>query len=117
MQINHHQVWEMYTSAWKSENIDDRRAVLTATLGPECTYRDPQIKVSGYDELIAYMTNFHLQVPGGHFITRRFRFLQGQSVAQWDMLDRQGNVIGDGVSVGHYNADGRLVAIAGFFDT
>ncbi|GJI98593.1 hypothetical protein RugamoR57_53110 [Duganella caerulea] len=116
MQIDHQQVWETYTSAWKAESADDKRALFEASLARECAYQDPLTKVNGWDNLMAYMSNFHQQIPGGHFVTRRFRYHQGQSVAQWDMLDRLGNVIGDGASVGHYNEAGRLVAIAGFFD-
>lgn len=117
MPIDHQQIWETYTSAWKSDNIDDKRALIGASLAREYTYQDPLIKASGWDELLAYMAAFHQQVPGGHFVTRRFRYLHGQSVAQWDMQDAQGKIIGDGVSVGHYNDAGRLVAVTGFFDT
>jgi len=117
MPIDHHQIWETYTSAWKAESVDDKRALIGASLARECAYQDPLTKVSGWDELLAYMANFHQQVPGGHFVTRRFRHLHGQSVAQWDMLDAQGKLIGDGVSVGHYNDAGRLVTVTGFFDT
>ncbi|GGC84378.1 nuclear transport factor 2 family protein [Undibacterium terreum] len=116
MQIDHHQVWETYTSAWKAESADDKHPLVAATLAQQCTYQDPLAKVSGRDELIAYMLNFHQQLPGAHFVTRRFRFHHGQSVAQWDMLDAQGKLIGDGVSVGHYNEAGQLVTISGFFD-
>ncbi|WP_394778056.1 nuclear transport factor 2 family protein [Undibacterium sp.] len=116
MQTDHHQIWETYTSAWKTESADEKRALIAATLARDCTYQDPLAKVSGADELIAYMRNFHQQMPGAHFVTRRFRFHHGQSVAQWDMVDAQGKVIGDGVSVGHYNDAGRLVTITGFFD-
>ena len=117
MTIDHHQMWETYTAAWKAAHAGDKRPLLEASLAPECTYQDPLIKVSGWDELIAYMSDFHQQVPGGHFATRRFRFHDGQSVAQWDMLDAQDRVIGDGVSVAQYNEAGRLVAVRGFFDT
>ncbi len=117
MQIDHHQIWETYTSAWKAESVDDKRALIGASLARECVYQDPLADVGGWDALLAYMADFHRQVPGGHFVTRRFRSLRGQSVAQWDMLDAQGKVIGDGISVGLYNDAGRLVTVTGFFDT
>jgi hypothetical protein len=117
MPIDHQQTWETYTAAWKAESAADKRALVSASLAQECTYRDPLVKATGWDELIAYMLDFHQQVPGGHFVTRRFRFHDGQSVAQWDMLDAHGTVIGDGASVGRYNQAGRLVSMAGFFDT
>ena len=117
MQNDLHHICETYTSAWKAKSVDEKRALIGASLAKKCTYQDPLAKVSGWDELIAYMLNFHQQVPGGHFATRRFRFHHGQSVAQWDILDAQGKVIGDGISVGHYNEAGRLVTVTGFFDT
>jgi hypothetical protein len=115
--IDQQKTWETYASAWKAESAEAKRALLGASLAPECSYLDPLASVSGWDELIGYMTQFHQQVPGGHFATRRFHFHDGQSVTQWDMLDGHGKVIGDGVSVGHYNEAGRLVAVRGFFDT
>jgi len=116
MQIDHNQMWETYVSAWKSGSVDRVRRLLEASLAQGCSYQDPLVKVSGLDDLMTYMSNFHQQVAGGHFVTRRFRFHHGQSVAQWDMLDGDGKVIGDGVSVGNYNEAGRLVTITGFFD-
>ena len=62
MRIDHHQIRETYTSAWKAESIDDMRALLGASLAPDCAYQDPLVKVSGWDELIAYMSNFHQQL-------------------------------------------------------
>lgn len=116
MHIDHQHIWETYTAAWKAAEADAGLALMAASLAPECTYQDPLTRVNGWDELLAYMAAFHQQVPGGHFATRRFRYHDGQSIAQWDMLDAQGKVIGDGVSVGHYNAEGRIVAVRGFFD-
>jgi hypothetical protein len=115
--IDHQQIWETYTSAWKAGSVDDQRALLGASLAPGCTYQDPLVAVGGCEALLAYMAQFHQQLPGAYFATRRFRFHHGQSVAQWDMLDAQGQVIGDGVSVGRYNEAGRLVTVTGFFDT
>jgi len=115
--IDPQQIWETYTSAWKAGNVETRRALLGASLAPECSYQDPLTTVDGCEALIGYMAQFHQQVPGGHFATRRFRFHDGHSVAQWDMLDAHGKVIGDGVSIGHYNEAGRLMTVKGFFDT
>ena len=117
MPIDHQHIWETYTAAWKAADGADKRALMAHSLTPECTYQDPLASVRGWDELLAYMTAFHQQVPGGHFATRRFRYHQGQSIAQWDMLDGHNQVIGDGASVGHYNDAGRIVAVRGFFDT
>ena len=116
MPTAHQQTWETYTSAWKAQHADDKRVLIEASLAPTCTYQDPLVTASGWDEVIAYMANFHQHVPGGHFATRRFRFHHGHSVAQWDMLDGQGRVIGDGVSVANYNEAGQLVTVRGFFD-
>lgn len=47
MHIDHQQVWETYTSAWKAESADNKRALFEASLARECAYQDPLTKVNG----------------------------------------------------------------------
>ena len=63
------------------------------------------------------MLGFHQQVPGGHFATTYFLAHHDVSIAKWNMVNGDGTIIGDGVSYGHYNEEGALVAMTGFFET
>lgn len=111
------EIWETYASAWKAETAEEKKARFVEALAPECVYTDPLHQAHGWDELTAYMLDFHQQVPGGHFVTRWFSAHHGRSVARWDMVAGDGTVLGEGISYGTYGNDGKLTAMTGFWDT
>ncbi len=108
--------WERYVSSWKAETPKQRRDIFASSLDEGCVYRDPLKTARGWDELSDYMTDFHRQIPGGHFVTTQFFAHSGRSVARWNMVDGNGTVLGDGISYGEYDDARRLVAMTGFFD-
>jgi hypothetical protein len=108
--------WETYGSAWKAGTREEKRAALLASVARDCTYRDPVSELRGHDALVDYMLAFHQQIPGGHFVITYFCTHHDRSVAKWNMVDASGKALGDGVSYGEYGADGKLVAMTGFFD-
>lgn len=114
--MDHRQVWERYALSWKVTTAEEKRALYAESLSPECVYTDPMQRCAGFEELEAYMLAFHQQIPGGHFVTRRFRTHHDKSIAEWDMCGADGQVLGDGVSFGEYDAQGRLLRMTGFFD-
>ena len=111
------QIWERYASSWKATTPDQKRALFNGSLRPDCVYTDPLVQSHGYDELIAYMTAFHQQIPGGHFVTTQFQEHHDRSIASWNMVDSDGNIVGDGISYAEYSDDGRVRAINGFYQT
>lgn len=117
MQETFKKTWETYASAWKAESLSEKKALFKQVLDTQCTYRDPQMEAQGFDELAGYMLEFHKQVPGGHFVTTYFLAHHNRSVAKWNMVGGSGEVLGEGVSYGEYNAAGKLTTMTGFFDT
>ena len=109
--------WETYVASWKVEALPEKRRLFEASVTSDCRYTDPLAQTRGWDELMEYMHEFHRQVPGGHFVTKRYIAHHDRSVAFWDMCDANGTVIGDGVSYGEYDATGKLTSMTGFFDT
>ena len=112
----HKQTWDTYASAWAVTSPEEKRALYAKCLAAECEYNDPQTKAIGHDELLDTMLAFHKMIPGGHFETKYFRAHNNQSIARWDMFNAEGAIIGDGISYARYNADGKLLAMTGFFD-
>ncbi|HEY2517316.1 MAG TPA: nuclear transport factor 2 family protein [Polyangiaceae bacterium] len=109
--------WETYTAAWNARSEEDKRAALKVSCQEVCVYRDPLTEAHGHDALVAAMLDFHRQVPGGHFETTEFHAHHGRSVARWTMRGGDGAALGEGISYGEYGAHGKLVAMAGFFET
>src|SRR3954466_6575074 len=84
------EVWERYVGSWRVASIAEMREIYASCLAPDCVYTDPLTKAKGWDELAAYMTAFHDQIPGGHFVTQQFFAHHQRSVARWTMAGRDG---------------------------
>lgn len=109
--------WETYVSAWKLLDAKARSGALSTSVAEHAVYRDPLCQAEGHGPLIEYMNGFHEQVPGGHFETTYFQAHHDRSIAKWNMRNGQGLVLGEGVSYGEYDAEGKLVSMIGFFET
>lgn len=108
--------WELYVTSWKVATSEEKRALYERCLVPNCVYTDPLTRAQGWDALLAYMVDFHRQIPGGHFVMKDFSAHHGRSLAHWNLVDGQGVVRGDGVSYGEYGEQGKLAAMTGFFE-
>lgn len=113
---DHRQTWDLYTQSWRAETDTERQALFAQALAKECCYLDPITERRNWESLTEYMNEFHRQVPGGHFVTKKFWAHQGRSAALWEMCDARGEKFGDGVSYGEYDEQGKLVSMTGFFD-
>ncbi len=111
------EIWEIYVESWKVETAKEKRAIFEKCLDTSNQYNDPLINTEGWDELIAYMLEFHQQVPGGHFVTTYFLSHSNKSIARWEMRNEENTVIGEGISYGEYNERGMLTSETGFFET
>ncbi len=109
--------WESYTSSWQSKTSDGKRVIFESCLDEECVYNDPLVKTQGWDALVEYMLDFHKQIPDGYFETFYFLAHNNQSIARWYMKNADNDVIGEGISYGEYNNEGKLKQMIGFFDT
>lgn len=117
MDSDRQSTWETYAAAWKETSPQAKEAALLKSVARICVYKDPTTTAHGHDALIAYMLDFHQQVPGGHFVTTWFLAHHDVSIAKWNMVGVDGVVIGEGVSYGQYNEQGELVAMTGFFES
>ena len=116
MNQNFEETWEIYTSSWRVKRADEKRGLFEKSLDLDCQYNDPLVKTKGWDELIKYMLEFHQQIPGGYFLTTYFLAHGNKSIAKWEMRSGDNVVLGNGISYGEYNANGKLVAMTGFFE-
>lgn len=117
MQTDCKTTWEKYTSTWKMTDKAARLAMFSEVLANHAVYTDPLVQATTWEELIAYMENFHQQVPGGHFVTTSFLSHHQKSIANWEMKTGENVTVGTGTSYGEYDDQGRLVSMNGFFET
>ncbi|MBI3775378.1 MAG: nuclear transport factor 2 family protein [Gammaproteobacteria bacterium] len=116
MTTNYKDTWETYVSSWKISSSAEKRALFKQCLDAACRYNDPLIATEGWDALEAYMQDFHRQLPGGHFVTTYFLAHNNKSIARWEMRSGENVMLGDGISYGEYNQNGKLVSMTGFFE-
>jgi len=109
--------WEAYTSAWKADSADKKRAIFAKCLDVSCEYADPHVTTKNWDELLGHMLGFHENVPGGYFVTKSFMAHNNQSLVKWEMKNGENIVIGEGFSYGKYHNNGKLISMTGFFET
>ncbi len=109
--------WDTYTLAWKEVSAQAKMRALRGSTTAACVYRDPLVQAEGQQALVDYMMTLHQQLPGAYFETKRFQAHHGRSISQWTMHNGSGAVVGEGVSYGEYDGQGRLQSMTGFFDT
>ncbi len=106
---------ERYSEGRREPTREKKLAALRESVVPTRTYRDPSVFVEDQDALVEHMLAFHQQVPGGWFDTQSFLTHHGRSLATWNMMSAEGQVIGNGTSYAEYDDRGLLVAMTGFF--
>ncbi len=117
MNNDHQKIWETYTQSWKANTASEKRDLYRASLSEHCVYTDPLTQTKGWQQLEEYMLDFHKQIPGGHFETFYFSNHHNKSMAKWHMKDGNGATLSEGVSVGEYDEEGRLISMTGFYET
>ena len=61
------QNWRIYTETWRAETREEKIRLFQQSLVADCRYTDPLSQIEGWDALLAYMDDFHRQIPGGHY--------------------------------------------------
>ncbi|MFZ2449048.1 MAG: nuclear transport factor 2 family protein [Methylovulum miyakonense] len=118
MESNSHQnTWETYTRSWSERDASKRLQLFEGCLSPDCVHTDPLIQATGYNHLSGYMSELHKNVPGVRFVTTGFKNHHDRSLAHWNRVDGDGNILSQGASYGLYGADSRLLHMTGFFES
>ena len=113
----HRQIWELYAKGCVTTDEDTRRTLLDQSVDPNCVYTDPTQQCLGIDGLIGMILRFQQACPGHTFRSVRFVEHTGRSLADWEQIDGEGNVVLTGTSYSRRGDDGRLVEMTGFFPT
>lgn len=116
MPMNRETTWKRYSDAWNASSEEHRLAIFTDSLAKDCRYTDPLASTFGWEALATYMRQFQTQIPGGRFAIRNFATHNHCSIAHWDMLSANGEKLGDGVSYGEFDDNGKITTMTGFYE-
>ncbi len=113
---DHRSQWDAYGELWTITDVAARREACDGVLATSCTYTDPTVHAEGVEEIVAYMTRFQQNAPGGHFVTETFLGHHDRSLARWAMVLGDRTVVGTGTSFATYDTAGALTSMTGFID-
>ncbi len=108
------EIWEIYRSCWSENNAVRRTGKLKEIMSDDFEYRDPNIELRGYQELSDYMEQFQNEFTGASFTISDFNIHHDRILANWNMIDAEKNVVGNGADFALYES-GKLKQITGFF--
>ncbi len=108
------EIWEAYSASWSEPNEIIRKEMLQKLLIPYCNYTDSNVDVWEVGNLSDYMSEFQKGFPGAKFVVTDFKVHHDQSLAHWNMVDVNGNILNQGASFGMYK-DRQLTKMIGFF--
>ncbi len=109
------EVWETYRSCWNNSDSQRRTDRLNEIMTQDFEYRDPNIELKGHAQLSEYMEQFQSEFKGASFVVTDFKIHHNRSMAKWNMINEQNEVVGNGVDFAQYE-DGKLNQINGFFE-
>ncbi|WP_350293965.1 nuclear transport factor 2 family protein [uncultured Croceitalea sp.] len=108
------QAWEIYRASWSNENSGKRAEELQKITTDDFKYRDPNIELSGFEQLSDYMSEFQKEFTGSSFVIRDFIVHHNRSLSNWNMVNCENEVIAKGTDFATYE-NGKLKQITGFF--
>ena len=114
---SHKDNWNAYATAWAEADSTKRMQILERYLAGDVTYTDSLTDLAGYAQFSECMAGFQKDMPGVRFVTTGFTHHHQRSLAQWNMVDSKGSILGQGESFVQYGQDGRLTQITGFFES
>lgn len=108
------QIWETYRASWSNDNSAERTNELQKITNNDFEYRDPNIDLTGHQQLSDYMSQFQKEFVGASFVITDFQYHHNRSLAHWNMVNAENEVVGTGTDFAIYE-NGKLKQITGFF--
>jgi len=108
------QIWETYRASWSNKNSAIRTEDLRKITTDDFEYRDPNVELTGSEQLSDYMSQFQEEFIGASFVITDFIVHHGRSLAYWNMLNSENEVVVVGADFAIYE-NGKLKQITGFF--
>ena len=115
--VNRSNLVSRYIEDWKETDSDRRQSMLNSTWEPDGSYTDPMFAVRGHEEIGGLITGFQHQYPDLRFVhTVEVESHHNLARFTWELVTLEGHIVAKGMDVVLVATDGRLTAVAGFFD-
>lgn len=108
------ELWETYRACWSEANTANRENTLQQIIAEYFEFYDPNIDLGSSQKLSDYMAQFQKEFSDCIFTITDFMIHHDRSLAHWDMVNSDNEVVGNGSDFAFY-ADGKLKTISSFF--
>ncbi len=107
-------LWHLYAKIWLQTGAQ-RVDGMSVCLAEDIVYRDPQISAEGVEAFADYITGFQQDYPGCGFRIRQVSHHNDRSLADWDCVTKEGEVLFQGRSFAVVNKQGKFTELNGFY--
>ena len=107
-------IWETYRACWNERIAEVRQHKLQQITAEGFEYRDPNVEIEGLQSLCDYMGQFQTEFGGASFVITNLIVHHNRSLAHWNMVSAQNEVLSTGSSFAQYQ-EGKLMQVTGFF--
>jgi hypothetical protein len=109
------QIWKSYQGAWADIEIVERERLLRQSVANDVVFTSPLVEGKGFGNLIAHIAQFQERFPGAYFKSNKLLSHHGQLLSEWTMYNRDGSEFLTAHSFAHFNEQGLLTHLAGFW--
>jgi uncharacterized protein YndB with AHSA1/START domain len=107
---------DAFLAAWGEPDAARRRELIESCAAKTIVFRDRFSATDGIDEMLANLEAVRMHMPGVSLVREgAVRVVHGTALAGWT-AQKDGAPMGRGTNVVDFDADGRIVAVVGFWD-
>lgn len=103
--------YELYLNAWGPIARDERVDLLRRSLAETIVFTNPTQVRRGIDDIVAHLEGFQQRTPGGRFRMNNMVGWGIYGLAEWQLVDRDGQPGFSGYDVVTFDADGLITDI------
>ena len=105
------QKYDLYLAAWSAVPDEERAQKLHECLSESVVFSNPQQMRQGIGEVIDHLEAFQKRVPGGSFRMNNMVGWANHGLAEWQLVDGDGNASVSGYDVVTFDDDGMISTI------
>jgi hypothetical protein len=100
--------YDLYLAAWSEITADQRRALVDRSLSDRIVFANPQQHRVGKAAVIEHLEGFQRRTPGGSFRMNNMVGWGEHALAEWQLVDAQGQPDFSGYDVVTFDQEGLI---------
>ncbi|MBB5343888.1 nuclear transport factor 2 family protein [Tunturibacter empetritectus] len=93
----------------------EQERLIRQSVSDDVVFSTPMAEGQGLANLLKHVAQFQKKNPGRYFKSNELLAHHGQLLSEWTMYNKDGSEFSSGHTHAHFNEEGRLTHLAGFF--